>query len=171
MNNIQFNVEALQGGAVDSLRNSIIIETLQTCYPVGTLYWSEQPNDPTDWVSSLPEPIPWKWEQVTDTFILAAGTTYPAGSSGGEATHALTVNEMPSHSHSFGVSRYVPALLSKDIVDVHAPDRTGSTYRVPGTSSTGPGWNDMTNTAAKGGGLPHNNMPPYIAMYCYKRIQ
>ena len=34
-------------------------------------------------------------------FLLAAGTTYSAGSTGGEATHTLTVDEIPSHSHSY----------------------------------------------------------------------
>lgn len=40
-----------------------------------------------------------EWEQIKDVFLLQAGNTYAAGSTGGEATHALTINEMPSHCH------------------------------------------------------------------------
>lgn len=32
-------------------------------------------------------------------FLLACGNTYSNGATGGEATHTLTVDEMPSHSH------------------------------------------------------------------------
>lgn len=39
------------------------------------------------------------WEQIKDTFILAAGDTYKAGTTGGEATHILTTDEMPAHNH------------------------------------------------------------------------
>lgn len=143
---------------------------MQYFYPVGSLYWSEQPNDPTHWFDDLEISYTWEWEQITDTFILAAGTTYPAGSSGGEAEHKLTIYEMPSHLHSFGVSTYVPALSREDIVSVYVENRTGSTYKVPGTSSTS-SWGSMTDTFRAGGNWPHNNMPPYKAMYCYKRIR
>lgn len=40
-----------------------------------------------------------QWEQVKDVFILAAGDTYKKGQTGGEATHVLTVDEMPAHKH------------------------------------------------------------------------
>lgn len=39
------------------------------------------------------------WEQKKDVFVLAAGDTYPVGSTGGEAQHTLTVDEIPSHNH------------------------------------------------------------------------
>ena len=91
------------------------------------------------------------WEQKKDVFILAAGDTYPAGSTGGEAQHKLTVEEMPEHRH------------------------TANTYNATGGSA----WTLMDNSrAAKngfrdgkdgligdtGGSQPHNNMPPYFAM-------
>ena len=45
------------------------------------------------------------WEQIKDAFLLAAGDDYIAGSTGGEATHTLTVDEMPKHSHNLPVDK------------------------------------------------------------------
>ena len=41
------------------------------------------------------------WEQIEDTFLLACGSRYNNGATGGEFTHTLTVEEMPSHTHTF----------------------------------------------------------------------
>ena len=59
-------------------------------------FWAS--NDPTSPASF----IGGTWEQIKDRFILAAGDTYASGSTGGEATHTLTVDEMPQHNHSLG---------------------------------------------------------------------
>ena len=62
-------------------------------YPVGSYYWSSNPTDPGTLFGGT-------WEQIKDRFILAAGGTYAVNATGGEASHVLSVNEMPSHSHS-----------------------------------------------------------------------
>ena len=95
------------------------------------------------------------WEQIKDRFILAAGDTYAAGSTGGEATHALTVYEMPSHVHSI-----------YGLVDV-AKNQTGNIQYATNNSLLEP---TKKQTDSTGGSAPHNNMPPYIAMYIWKRI-
>lgn len=38
---------------------------------------------------------------LRDRFIVGAGSTYKVKDTGGEATHKLTTNEMPSHNHGF----------------------------------------------------------------------
>ena len=38
---------------------------------------------------------------LRDRFIVGAGSTYNVKDTGGEATHKLTTNEMPSHNHGF----------------------------------------------------------------------
>lgn len=66
------------------------------------------------------------WEQITDRMIMAAGSTYTVGTTGGNATHThasaahthttaghtLTIDEMPSHKHGVGyyasAGNYVP---------------------------------------------------------------
>ena len=41
------------------------------------------------------------WERIKDKFLLSAGEAYEAGAMGGEATHELTTEEMPTHAHAF----------------------------------------------------------------------
>ena len=98
------------------------------------------------------------WEQIKDVFLLACGDTYSIGSTGGEATHTLTVDEMPSHSHTF--QRHM--LNTND-------DGTN-------TGENGYGVTNKTidiyeaNTSIIGAGQSHNNMPPYLSVYVWKRI-
>lgn len=131
-----------EGGAViESLLNLIF----DRAHPVGSYYWSSDSTNPSQLFGGT-------WEQVTDTFILAAGTTYPAGSSGGEATHTLTSAEMPAHRHALDV-RYNDGSGSAYVIDVVGPTKHGLTYR----------------TETIGASQPHNNMPPYIVAYCWRR--
>ena len=96
-----------------------------------------------------------KWEQKKDVFILAAGDTYPAGSTGGEAQHQLTVDEMPTHKHELMRPRWYIA----DSADTS----TGSIFALT-SGITDHGYKDKENLKEAGGSRPHNNMPPYFAM-------
>lgn len=61
-------------------------------YPVGSIYLSVNSTNPSSLFGG-------SWTQLKDRFLLAAGTSYSAGSTGGEATHTLKESEMPEHSH------------------------------------------------------------------------
>ena len=67
---------------------------LDLIYPVGAIYWSANSTSPATLFGGT-------WSQITDTFILAAGSTYIAGNTGGAASYSLTENNIPSHTHSF----------------------------------------------------------------------
>ena len=67
---------------------------LNLVYPVGSIYWSSNNTNPGTLFGGT-------WTQIKDRFILAAGDYYSNGATGGAATVTLTVNNMPSHSHSF----------------------------------------------------------------------
>ena len=69
-----------------------VTDLINTIYPVGSIYMSVNSTNPSVLFGGT-------WEQIKDTFLLATGDTYANGSTGGEATHTLTVNEMPSHTH------------------------------------------------------------------------
>ena len=68
---------------------------LETVYPVGAIYISVNSINPATLFGFG------TWNQIEDRFLLAAGPTYTAGSTGGEAEHTLTELEMPAHDHDF----------------------------------------------------------------------
>lgn len=120
-------------------------------HPIGSYYWSSDPTNPSALFGG-------DWEQVTDKFVLAAGSTYSVDQTGGEATHTLSVNEMPQHYHRrSNVGRYF---------EVAAP--AGS--QVIAAAKEGQGTTAAYITGNSGGGAAHNNMPPYVVAYCWKRI-
>ena len=116
--------------------------------PVGCLYMSFESTSPATLFGG-------SWTQLKDRFLLSVGDTYKsAGLTGGEADHTLTVAEMPSHSHN----QYVTAGSGTD-----APR---SDYNTDGTFARYP----QCLTSATGGDGAHNNMPPYITVYVWRRI-
>lgn len=101
------------------------------------------------------------WQAVTDKFILAAGSQFLVGGTGGEVTHTLTVDEMPSHQHDKLI-----ITMDKDY------EITYSNTLYPGdgmSAAIGVNGNPSMHTSITGGGQPHNNMPPYVVAYCWQR--
>lgn len=115
-------------------------------YPVGSIYISTVSTSPSTLFGGT-------WEQIKDRFLLAAGTTYTAGTTGGEAEHTLTVDEMPTHNHA-----------------VHFCTGTGAYASIPYGDGENDYWGSSSNTISNtGGGKAHNNMPPYLAVYVWQR--
>lgn len=112
--------------------------------PVGYVYISASSTSPQVMFGGT-------WEQITGRFLLAADSTYAAGTTGGEATHVLTEAEMPRHRHSV-TARSANGSTSPQIESFAAGDSARTCY---------------TNYA--GSGAAHNNMPPYLAVYMWIR--
>lgn len=122
---------------------------LNLIYPVGSIYMSVSSTSPATFLGGT-------WVQIEDTFLLAAGKTYAAGATGGESTHTLTEDEMPSHNHWAAV--------------VGGTDTYGMTRTAIGNFSlVTKGYQDSSTLIHTGGDKPHNNMPPYLAVYVWKR--
>ena len=77
------------------------------------------------------------------------------GQTGGTKTHTLTVNEIPSHSHT-------------TVVNLYNPDTSNNTPAVS-NSANNSGTFDPITDGATGGGQAHNNLQPYIVVYMWKR--
>ena len=120
-------------------------------YPVGAIYQSSDSTSPASIFGGT-------WEQLKDKFLLGAGNSYSAGSTGGEANHSLTLNEMPAHNHR--------TTDTGGAGNVYFSDGGKSVWL---QSSTFPAtYTDYTSSA--GGSQGHNNMPPYLAVYMWKRV-
>lgn len=140
----------------NAVQNKVIKEyvdnqtlTFSDIYPVGSIYMSINNVNPSTLFGGT-------WEQIKDTFLLSAGDTYTAGNTGGEATHTLTVNEIPSHRH--------PGLTVTE-----QPANIGNGNSGIGLNYSGSNGGSPLATAFAGGGQAHNNMPPYLVVYMWKR--
>lgn len=93
-------------------------------------------------------------------------TANPNGK-GGETYHTLSIAEMPSHTHIQNAhghrARYAVNMASGS--GNHGPNSTGNNWKAANT------WIENTTATNQntGGGGAHNNMPPYITCYMYKR--
>lgn len=120
--------------------------TAQGAYPVGAIYLSVTDVNPASLFGGT-------WERIGGRFLLGADDTYAAGSTGGEAAHQLTTSEMPSHNHT--LDNYNTTGGTTSSMTVQANDKKGYSGNV--------------NTLYTGGNKAHNNMPPYLAVYMWKR--
>lgn len=90
---------------------------------------------------------------MRDKFILAAGPNHPIGDTGGSEQVTLTVAQMPSHSHSYGLA--------------YTNDGPHSLY--PQISDGGISLKSLS-TNDSGSSQPHSNMPPYYTLCAIQKI-
>ena len=72
--------------------SDIMADILLAAHPVGSYYWSKSSTSPATLFGGT-------WEQVKDKFVYAAGTK-GVGSTGGSENVTLTINQIPTHTHS-----------------------------------------------------------------------
>lgn len=166
---------------------------LQSVYPIGSIYTSVVNTSPATLFGFG------TWEAIEGRFLLAADSTYTAGSTGGSATHTITTNEMPSHTHTitesenstnsgsvsvkYGIDSFDnPTGVISGSGDTHYQN-TVSTY-----SEYDPESNDLESgeeisscstitidtsnsyeAANTGGGQAMDILPPYLSVYMWKR--
>lgn len=134
-----------------------IAEAKLAAWPIGSIYMSVNSTSPANLFGGT-------WERISDTFLFAASSSYPAGSTGGEFTHKLTQSELPNYSLSVANGSNVIRSKTGSSADAYVQ-----------TQSSGwgiPNWESKTVTVASGGsGKAHNNMPPYLAVYMWKRTK
>ena len=137
---------------IEKASGEAVKEATKAVYPVGAIYLSTVETSPATLFGFG------TWERIQDTFLLAAGSSYAAGVTGGEATHKLTIQEMPSHSHDYQTS-YSKA----------AEDKTTNGKFLAGDTNNRWIYEQRGSIYQTGGDAAHNNMPPYLAVYVWKR--
>lgn len=115
--------------------------------PVGYVYISYEPYSPASMFGGT-------WEQISQCFLLGSSGDYSVGQTGGSETVTLTVENLPSHTHSLaGAGGY----------DTNRSNLGKTKYSGTGSYVVG-------HTKDTGGDEPHNNMPPHHSVYMWEKI-
>lgn len=122
-------------------------------HPKGTLFSSDDPTSPAELFGGT-------WEQIKDSFILAAGDTYAAGSTGGNATVIIGKTNLPN--------------VRLDVETLYSKGASGNAYDVVNVThehSDGSGNFSRTGkTYPLGDGTPLDILPPYYSAYIWRRV-
>jgi hypothetical protein len=132
-------------------------------YPIGSIYMNVTNVDPATLFGGT-------WVQIEGRFLLASSPSHLAGTTGGTETNTLTENNLPSHSHKYHRLRLVEAPSETDLRDVdfwayRTTTAAGSNAYQYGLVDQG----NIDNTISVGSGVAFSNMPPYLAVYVWKR--
>ena len=74
--------------------NSLVSDLLNRVYPVGSIYMSAVNVSPASFLGGT-------WQAIEQgRMLMAAGSSWQAGTTGGAAYHTLTIAELPAHDHS-----------------------------------------------------------------------
>lgn len=118
---------------------------LDAIYPINSIYISYSHTYPGDLFGGV-------WVRIENRFLWGCDEDGGIGTVAGEKTVTLTAKQIPSHNH-------------------------GGTYTNAGTAAKTHSWlasggSNMTyDTVNTGGGEAHNNMPPYIQVSIWRRIE
>lgn len=170
----------LSGGAITIAPNAItsteIAQSfLDTIYPIGSVYTNatDSTNPGTllgfgTWVQFAAGRMALGFGQGTDT----RGDTVnfnSVGDTSGEYQHVLTIGEMPAHDHVDNRNAYDSnnILMRRSSTGIGSPN--GSDTTVGEVQVTGSGAYDDPYPRIEGNNEAHNNMPPYIVVYMWKR--
>lgn len=154
---IDANIKTLHDSIIGTDGNVVFYnkqEVFLAVHPVGSIFLSTDGTEPAELYGGT-------WEQIKDVFLLGAGDTYPAGSTGGEAEHTLTIEEMPNHTHRILRMSW----SGKGLDNSHNADYSYWGYDEQTTAPIGDQF-----ISKNGGSRPHNNMPPYYSMYIWRRV-
>lgn len=124
----------------------LVSQIARSLWPVGAIYSSTVNVSPADLFGFG------VWEPIRGVFLLAENDEHPAGSTGGEFEHVLTVDEMPTHTH---MSAYLDGQATTQTIRANAllPDSVEIatlTYRKT----------QNRTVLSEGGSIAHNNTPP-----------
>lgn len=150
-------------------------EFLNLAYPVGSIYMSVNATNPETLFGG-------SWERISGQFLLGAtdggatGTSIKSrsdaapGASGGEASHTLSEGELPSIVGTFDLRRWGTApgnVVSATTGKFSSSITSGTSSNTVGVTSTAATTQKITHQFGSGQG--HNNMPPFLSVYIWKR--
>ena len=155
---------------VNEKSQEAINEKVLAAYPIGSIYVSTSSTNPSEFIGG-------EWESYGQGRTLVGVDSNDSDFStveklGGEKTHTLTIDEMPSHNHvermfldqsgyssvkPAGYAYYIYSTQSSNVITWANAQISNMNY-----------WR-IGDTEDKGGSQAHNNLQPYITTYMWKR--
>lgn len=133
-----------------AIYQQVLAAVVERDHPVGSLYISENATSPAELYGGT-------WGRIEGRFIMGASDTYPAGSTGGSATHTQTVGEVARHSHTLDLSN---AGIDDNEYEYTVSYSLNKKITIAATRAI----------QANGGNEPMNILNPYYSMYIWRRV-
>jgi len=140
---------------------------LDVVHPIGSIYMSTSSTSPATLFGG-------SWTRIQDRFLLAAGSTYTAGKTGGSATH--------THKYGIQFANYWGVVSTDGLSAVHYDSNNSTTVKGNSKNSTG---TFMINSGAANSYTQRTSvdirrtndantsytstLPPYLVVYVWKR--
>lgn len=144
-------------------------------YPIGSVYISANDANPNVIIGGT-------WEEFATGRTLIGynpddDDLKTIGMTGGEKTHTLTIEEMPSHNHSAstgGAGKHKHTVGYRKRQDAYGKGTMDAMHWNMGTASTietseVANHSHTVTVENAGSGMSHNNMMPYITVRMWKR--
>lgn len=143
----------------ETINAGVFVQPAVHSYPVGSVFITESAADPATTLGGG------TWVQYAKGRCLVGQDPAQAefdtiGETGGAKTHALTVAQMPPHTHEISGLDHSPGVPTGPFWYFQtANSAPGDVYGIDTKSTGGSG----------GSAQPHNNLQPYIVVYFWKR--
>ena len=158
---IDTNIKTLHDSIIGTDGNVVFYnkqEVFLAVHPVGSIFLSTDGTEPAGLYGGT-------WEQIKDVFLLGAGDTYPAESTGGNTIHTHELDKL--------VATIYPGGLYFDYKYVDS-DLWESNYTNSVPNGEAPPKQETYNNGIEVVGKPtkaSSNMPPYYSIYIWRRIE
>lgn len=169
---INFNVDANKGLIIQcysgtfidytvGTQSNIISSIIDVAYPVGSIYISSSTTHPSIVFGGV-------WEHFAeDKFLLGVGSTYGYNTTGGSADAVVV-----SHNHKASTNNFVEsntAIVKSGQRAFTSTSSSGIYYVYSQNSNTSLTTHNTTQTAGESGN--GKNMPPYLTVFMWKRVE
>ena len=160
----QLEVDLTNYATTTAVNNAIIARS-KLEHPKGSIYISTSDTNPRSIFGFG------KWELIaTDRMLIGAGAKYKAGATGGAETVALTTTQVPKVEGQIGIHGGATATNIHTTQGCFTAGITNTNkYINYGSGTSGADSIGQIRFSNGGTGAAHNNMPPYYAVYFWKR--
>ena len=138
-----------------------ITDLISFVYPVGSIYMSINNVSPATFIGGT-------WEQIKDKFLLSAGDTYSAGDTGGSTTHSHSLSRNAGANFRKFANKFIQG--ESTLAGVMQRESEANKYWITdGNNDYASDTLEKPGVSLYGNTDVTTNLPPYLAVYMWKR--